>query len=136
PVAMNAHDILEIAPGVYSILVDGSSFEARVSGDRIEIEGHYFPILAEDPRRWRGAVPAAAHEGRAVLTASMPGKVVRVLVELGQDVEAGQGVVILEAMKMQNELKSPRAGRVTSLNVKLNDSVVAGATLATIEQAG
>jgi biotin carboxyl carrier protein len=63
----------------------------------------------------------------------MPGKVVRVLVEVGQQVEAGQGVVVVEAMKMQNELKSPKAGTVTELRAKPGSTVNAGDVLAVIE---
>ena len=63
----------------------------------------------------------------------MPGKIVRVLVTVGDEVVAGQGIVVVEAMKMQNELKAPRNGRVTAVEVGENDSVNAGAILATIE---
>jgi len=63
----------------------------------------------------------------------MPGKVVRVLVEAGQEVEAGTGLVVVEAMKMQNEMKSPRAGNVVSINVSAGDTVEAGTLLAVIE---
>jgi biotin carboxyl carrier protein len=63
----------------------------------------------------------------------MPGKVVRILVAVGDEVEAGQGIVVVEAMKMQNEMKTPRAGRVAAIQAKENDSVVAGAVLAVID---
>jgi biotin carboxyl carrier protein len=62
----------------------------------------------------------------------MPGKVVRVLVEAGTAVEKGTGIVIVEAMKMQNEMKSPRAGVVLAVNVKQGDTVNAGDVLATV----
>jgi biotin carboxyl carrier protein len=61
------------------------------------------------------------------------GKIVRLLVAVGDEVVAGQGIVVVEAMKMQNELKAPRDGRVTSIEVRENDSVNAGTVLATIE---
>jgi biotin carboxyl carrier protein len=63
----------------------------------------------------------------------MPGKVVRVLVEQGAQVEAGDGIVVVEAMKMQNEMKSPRAGIVTTLNAQAGATVKAGEVLAVIE---
>jgi biotin carboxyl carrier protein len=63
----------------------------------------------------------------------MPGKIVRLLVEAGQTVETGQGVVVMEAMKMQNELKTRRAGRVAAVAVRPGETVSAGAILATIE---
>jgi biotin carboxyl carrier protein len=62
----------------------------------------------------------------------MPGKIVRVLAAVGDMVEAGQGVVVVEAMKMQNEMKAPRAGRVVTLSAREGASVSAGEVLATI----
>jgi biotin carboxyl carrier protein len=119
--------IIEVEPGVYSILVDGASYEARLSGDEIAVNGYRIAR-----RQKRASGPAGAH-GKASIVAPMPGKVVRLLVAPEQEVTAGQGIVVVEAMKMQNELKSPRDGRVTALNVKENDSVNAGAILAVIE---
>jgi biotin carboxyl carrier protein len=69
----------------------------------------------------------------AEILAPMPGKVVRVQTEAGASVEKGTGVVVVEAMKMQNEMKSPRAGVVVSINVKPGDTVNAGQVLAVIE---
>ena len=63
----------------------------------------------------------------------MPGKVVRVLVEVGAEVEAGTGIVVVEAMKMQNELKTPKSGRVATLNAIVGETVNAGEVLAVIE---
>ena len=125
--------LTETEPGVYSVLVDGASHEARVLGNEIAIAGHHFTFEVEDPRQWkRSAGPAAAH-GHAIIKAPMPGKVVRILVAVGDEVVAGQGIVVVEAMKMQNELKAPRAGRVAAIEAKENDSVNAGAVLAVIE---
>ena len=63
----------------------------------------------------------------------MPGKIVRVQLEAGAEVEKGTGIVVVEAMKMQNEMKSPRAGVVVSINVKPGDTVNAGDVLAVVE---
>ena len=63
----------------------------------------------------------------------MPGKVVKVQVEAGASVEKGAGVIVVEAMKMQNEMKSPRAGTVVSVNVKAGDTVNAGDVLAVLD---
>ncbi len=126
-------DVVETEPGVYSVLLDGRSFEARVAGAEIAIGGHRFSFEIEDPRAWKRSVGAAGAHGRAVISAPMPGKVVRILVEADEQVEAGQGMVVVEAMKMQNEMKAPRAGRVASIAVHEGDSVVAGAVLASIE---
>ncbi|HYV12715.1 MAG TPA: biotin/lipoyl-containing protein, partial [Pyrinomonadaceae bacterium] len=73
------------------------------------------------------------HQGVAEIVAQMPGKVVRVQIEAGATVEKGAGIVVVEAMKMQNEMKSPRAGVVVSINVKPGDTVNAGDVLAVIE---
>ena len=72
-------------------------------------------------------------EGRQNVTAPMPGKVVRLLVADGDSVQAGQGIAVVEAMKMQNEMKAPRSGRVAALAVHEGDTVGAGAVLAVIE---
>jgi biotin carboxyl carrier protein len=125
-------EIIQVEPNVYSVLVDGVSYEARIIGNEISIGGAHFAIEVDDPRQWKRSAGSADSSGRASLTAAMPGKIVRVLVVVGDEVAAGQGVLVIEAMKMQNELKAPRAGRVTAIEVKENDSVNAGASLATI----
>jgi biotin carboxyl carrier protein len=117
---------------VYSILVDGASYELRLGADEVFVNGRRFAV--ETNSGWRRRGSGAGGEGRANIIAPMPGKVVRVLVEVNQEVEAGQGIAVVEAMKMQNDMKAPRAGRVASISVKPGDSVNAGAVLATIEQ--
>ncbi len=124
---------LETEAGVYSVLEGGRSWEARVAGNEISIDGYCFRFELDDPRQWkRGGGGAEAH-GRASILAPMPGKVVRILVRVGDEVAAGQGVLVVEAMKMQNEMKAPKDGRVTAIEVKENDSVTAGAVLAVVE---
>jgi biotin carboxyl carrier protein len=87
-----------------------------------------------DPKRLRsGQNSDRHHHGVAEILAPMPGKVVRVHTEAGASVEKGAGVVVVEAMKMQNEMKSPRAGVVVSINEKPGDTVNAGDVLAVIE---
>jgi biotin carboxyl carrier protein len=125
-------DVMEVEPGVYSVLLDGAAYEVRVSGDEISINGHRYTFENSDRRQWKRHGGGAGAQGRAAIVAPMPGRIVRVLVADGDEVEAGQGIVVVEAMKMQNELKAPRAGRVTSIGVKPADSVNAGAVLATI----
>jgi biotin carboxyl carrier protein len=75
----------------------------------------------------------AQNQGRAVVVASIPGKIVRVLVEEGAAVEAGDGLVVVEAMKMQNELKSPKAGTVVELRARAGATVNAGDVLVVVE---
>jgi len=79
------------------------------------------------------ALPPKKAGGPARITAPMPGKLVRVLVEPGQDVAAGEGLVVVEAMKMENELRAPKAGRVKDVPVKEGQAVEAGALLVVVE---
>ena len=130
---MNGPDIVEVEPGVYSVIDGMTSWEVRVAGSEITIGEHHFLFEIDDPRQWKPSRHAADTQGRASITAAMPGKIVRVLVAVGDEVAAGQGIMVVEAMKMQNELKAPRDGRVTAIEVKENDSVNAGAVLATLE---
>ena len=133
PVQPASGDIVETEPGVYSVLADGASYEVRVDDDQITIGEHRFHFAIDDPRQWKRSSGTAGAHGRVQITAPMPGKVVRVLVAIGDEVAAGQGIVVVEAMKMQNELKAPRAGRVTAILVAEHDGVNAGAVLAVIE---
>jgi biotin carboxyl carrier protein len=127
--------VREAYPGVYSILIDGCSYDARLErtpeGLVVSIAGERFEISVHDPRRWSPKSPAGT-QGIAILTSPMPGKVVRVLIAAGDAVEAGQGILVVEAMKMQNELKAPRSGHVISLAAREGATVTAGESLATI----
>jgi biotin carboxyl carrier protein len=114
----------EIELGCYLFFWNGQVREIRID-DSIKII---------DPKRLRsGHNSAGHHHGVAQIVAPMPGKVVRVQVEAGATVEKGAGVIVVEAMKMQNEMKSPRAGVVVSVNVKPGDTVNAGDVLAVLE---
>jgi len=100
----------------------------------VAIRGNNHLVTVIDPRRLRTDEDADRHhQGTAEIIAPMPGKVVRVLVESGQEVDTGTGLVVVEAMKMQNEMKSPRAGAVVSIRVAAGDTVEAGTLLAVIE---
>jgi len=129
--------IAAVEPGVYSVLRDGRSYEARIeeSNGRIIvfIDGHRFEVEIQDPRRWSRQSGRQGVEGRLSVTAPMPGKIVRLLVAEGDTVEAGQGLLVMEAMKMQNEMKAPKAGRVVSLTAREGATVAAGDVLAAIE---
>jgi biotin carboxyl carrier protein len=114
----------EIEPGFYLFFLGNTVREFRVD-DGIKII---------DPKRLRsGQNSDGHHHGVAEIVAPMPGKVVRVQVEAGATVEKGAGVVVVEAMKMQNEMKAPRGGVVVSVNVKPGDTVNAGDVLAVLE---
>nr|WP_286676414.1 acetyl-CoA carboxylase biotin carboxyl carrier protein subunit [Paracidobacterium acidisoli] len=88
----------------------------------------------EDPRSLRSRrTHGGGTDGPKTLKASMPGRVVRLLAAKGETVRAHQGIVVIEAMKMQNEVKSPKDGRVTEIHVGAGDTVTAGDVLAVIE---
>jgi biotin carboxyl carrier protein len=128
----------EVAPGVYSLLVDGRSVEAHVfapasGGWMVEIGGKQMAIAVRDPREAAALRSGVGVDGQQSIVSPMPGKVVRVLVEEGASVEAGQGLVVVEAMKMQNELKAPKAGKVVALAAREGASVTAGEVLVTLE---
>jgi biotin carboxyl carrier protein len=130
-------DAAEISPGIYSILIDGRSIEVRAEkfgeGLRIAVDGKEFSAGVMDPRKWqRNHRAASAHEGRQNVVAPMTGRVVRVLAKVGDSIQAGQGLVVVEAMKMQNEVRSPKAGRVDRLAVSEGQAVNAGDTIAVI----
>ncbi|MER3427595.1 MAG: acetyl-CoA carboxylase biotin carboxyl carrier protein subunit [Pyrinomonas sp.] len=127
--------------GIYLLLVAGRVYECRVRAEaeapndyRVHIRGRSYSIRVRDPRRLRNASGlASGASGRAAVTAPMPGKVVRVLAEQGAQVEAGAGLVVVEAMKMQNEMKSPKSGKVVELRAREGMTVNAGDVLAIVE---
>lgn len=137
-------EIRELTAGQYLLLVDGRVCKARVESRQgshgspglfeVALGGHAYEITVVDPKRLRTGETTAAHSaGTAQITSPMPGKVVRVLVEQGAQVEAGAGVIVVEAMKMQNEMKAPKAGTVVSINAEVGATVSAGDVLAVIE---
>ena len=106
----------------------------RVARDRSAGVAFSYAITITDPKRLRSASTASAHGSDAArIIASMPGKVVRVLVEVGAQVKAGDAIIVVEAMKMQNEMKSPKAGTVMALNTNTGATVNGGDMLAVIE---
>jgi biotin carboxyl carrier protein len=131
-----AADVEIAEPCVYSVLMDGRSYDARVEdaadGLVVVIDGYRFEVEVRDPRRLSRRTGSRGGEGVQTIAAPMPGKVVRVLVQAGDAVEAGQGLLVVEAMKMQNEMKAARAGTVMSLSAKEGSTVAAGEVLATI----
>jgi len=130
-------EVVETAPNVYSLLIDGCSFEAAVSwgapGEAsVSLHDGEYEIV------WENALAAAvgdaaphAHEAR--LVSPMPGKVARMMAKVGDAVKKGQGVVAVEAMKMENEIRSPRDGVVASLHAAPGQAVERGALLAVVK---
>jgi biotin carboxyl carrier protein len=132
-------DAIQIGPNVVSVMLGGQSFEFHISRSpdgtlKLRCGQHEFSADLTDPRAWRGRKHGAVEvEGRQEILAPMPGKVVRVLAAVGDTVEAGQGLLVVEAMKMQNEIRSPKSGKVERLLVKEGQNVNAGEVLAWVE---
>jgi acetyl/propionyl-CoA carboxylase alpha subunit len=129
--------VVEISRGVYSFLLGGRSLEVRIEvlGDSLLLHaaGREYRAEIVDPRSWRRSHSKKIDlAGRQQIPAPMAGKVVRVLAALGQQVESGQGLLVVEAMKMQNEIRSPKTGTVERLLAKEGQAVNAGEILAVI----
>ena len=118
----------------FSVLAGGRSYEVTLlSSGEISVNGRTFLVEVFDPRALRSRERAGESQGRQKIVASMPGRVIRVLVELNQKVKAGQGLIVVEAMKMQNEMKSPQAGTVVEVKTAPGAAVTAGEVLVVIE---
>jgi len=130
-------EVVSPEPGVYTFLAGDRVYEARVwaiepNSLHVTIGGHLFSIGIID-RKHRRSTTEQGIEGRQNLVAPMPGRVVRVLLGAGDEVMLGQGVVVVEAMKMQNEIKSPKSGRIVELRVTEGAAVNANQVLAVVE---
>lgn len=126
-------DIREVEPGVYSVIHQGQSFLARAHNGRIQLHGHTFAAAIDDPRSLRQRSSSAAAQGRQTLSAAMPGKVIRILVSQGDEVLPAQPLIVVEAMKMQNEMKAAKPGRVSKIHTTEGATVTAGQPLLTVE---
>jgi biotin carboxyl carrier protein len=136
-----ALQVRELETRGYLFFLNANVHECRVSehpGSKdtfdVALHGHSHTVSIVDPKRLRsGQNSDRHHHGVTEILAPMSGKVVRVQTEAGATVDKGAGVVVVEAMKMQNEMKSPRAGVVVSIRVKPGDTVNAGDVLAVVE---
>ena len=123
----------------FSLIVDNRSFEIEVDNTddeyRVLVDGRNYRIYLVDERRVRvGAAQSGLQfQGRQMVSVPMPGKIIAVLVAIGDAVEMGQGLVIVEAMKMENEVRSPISGEVKEIKVKPGDTVEGGALLVIVE---
>lgn len=131
-------DAVIARPNVMSVIIGGQAFEVkreRTATDmHLWVKSARFAVEVRDPRSLRSRrAKGGGVEGPQKLLAPMPGKIVRVISVIGTEVEAGQGVVVIEAMKMQNELKSPKKGHVKQILVAEGTSVSAGEVLAIVE---
>lgn len=131
-------DAQMLQPGVLSLIVEGRAhrvvLEEAVEETAVHVGRERHVYRVDDPRSLRSRRRVGENgDGPATLKASMPGRVVRVVHAKGDAVAAGQGVLVIEAMKMQNEVKSPKDGTVAQLLVAPGDTVSAGQVLAVIE---
>jgi biotin carboxyl carrier protein len=131
-------DAVQAGANTLSLLMNGQSFEVRrerlQDGQRIFVRGNAYSVSIEDPRSLRSRRRAGLDDtGPQKLVSSMPGKVVRVLAREGDEVASGQGLVVVEAMKMQNEVRSQKAGTVVKMLATPGKNVDAGEVLAIVE---
>jgi biotin carboxyl carrier protein len=137
PVEIELH---EAGQGRYALLAEGRSHDLAVSwgpeGSMLAIDGEAFELSIEEWRPGRGGTGVAASplEGRAVIRAPMPGKVVRVDVQEGERVAKGQRLAVLEAMKMENDVAAPHDGCVREISVVQGEVVEHGRALLTLER--
>jgi biotin carboxyl carrier protein len=130
-------DAVLARPDVLSLRIGNMAYE--VKSERVANELHLwvgstpFAVEVRDPRSLRGRTRTGDDHGPKKITAPMPGKVVRLLVREGDEVETGAGVAVVEAMKMQNEIKSPKKGTVQKILVSEGAAVNAGDVLAVVE---
>ena len=132
-------DALKLDHGAVSLIVDGESFSVEFdeSGDEVAVlvrdQVTRIDVADERKLRLRAGRSSFVVEGPQVVTAPMPGKLVKILVKVGEAVKEGQGLVVVEAMKMENELKSPKAGKVTELFVREGTAVEQNTKLVAVE---
>jgi biotin carboxyl carrier protein len=125
--------------GTISLLVDAASYSVTLdqgdNGVKVHVRNSVYglEILDERRLRMRRASGKFTVEGKQTLTSPMPGKVVKVLAKVGDEVKEGQGLIVVEAMKMENEMKSPKDGKVTEVHVVEGQAVEGGAKLASVE---
>jgi biotin carboxyl carrier protein len=142
--ALDGHDgrvdCVRIAAGVYSILLGGRSYDVRVAAPTLAVNANcgrrivtvgarHYTVDIHDLRRRRPAKPSIASARPQEVIAPMPGRIVKLLVEKGQVVAQGHGLLVIEAMKMQNELRAPRAGTIAEIYVAEGLGVEAGTRL-------
>ena len=129
----------EPEPNIFLLKHDNKIFETSVSPTDasnfvVNLRGHDFEVKIMDPKRLRGSGGEHLHgDGAAEIKTAMPGKVVRILKSVGDSVAKAEGVIVVEAMKMQNEMKSPKDGTISEIKFAEGDTVSAGDVLVVIE---
>jgi biotin carboxyl carrier protein len=137
--ATHAAQVSEPEPGLFIVIINNRVYRCALEklpngSTEVIVNGKRIPVAVRDKKHLRGQPGAGAGEsGRVTLSSPMPGKVVRLLLNAGDEVAAHQGVLVVEAMKMQNEVQSPKAGKVAEIKVVEGQTVNAGEVLAVIE---
>jgi biotin carboxyl carrier protein len=129
--------IEELMPGVFSVLINNQSYTVNVAPHQeglevwVGLDRHFISLT--DPRDRASNSQKAGAAGPIELRAQMPGKIIKLLAEIGATVTAGQGLIVVEAMKMQNEVKAPKDGKLARIHVTEGSTVSAGDPLLTVE---
>lgn len=132
-------DVSEPEPGIFLIKNDGKIYETAVSNApenqfRVRLRNTEFEVSITDPKRLRGSSSDSEHtSGKAEIKTAMPGKVVRILKTAGDSVQKGDGLIVVEAMKMQNEMRSPKDGTIGEIKVAEGATVSSGDVLVVID---
>jgi biotin carboxyl carrier protein len=135
---MAAASIEEVMPGVFSILLGARSLTVRIAAqgenwEAVSSDGLHRIVSVADARDRPPTTDSSSSKGPAIIRAQMPGKIIKVLAAIGDRVEAGQGLIVAEAMKMQNEVKAPKSGVVVKIIAAPGATVSAGETLMVLE---
>jgi biotin carboxyl carrier protein len=141
-IRLDGHEVavtcVPISESSLSLIVNGESFEVSCEQAdellQVAFGGAIYECIVSDPRSLRTRKKAGLTDsGEQKLIAAMPGKVVRIIAVVGDQIKAGQGILVIEAMKMQNEVRSPKDGQLKKLLVGQGANVVAGEVVAIIE---
>ncbi len=125
----------EVERDVYLFKYNNRVFQTYVAPNgMVNLGNHQFEVSIIDPKRLRGSGSSEANAaGSSEIKTAMPGKLVRILVEVGAEIKQGEGVLVVEAMKMQNEMKAPKDGIIKEIRFAEGATVNAGDILAIIE---
>jgi len=141
-IRLDGHEVavtcVPISESSLSLIVNGESFHISCerAGETLQValRGAIHDCIVSDPRSLRTRKKAGLTDsGEQKLTAAMPGKVVRIVAAVGDQIKAGQGILVIDAMKMQNEVRSPKDGQLKKVLVRQGANVLAGEVLAIIE---
>lgn len=132
-------DIVAVGDNGYSLLLDGKSYHIQLNADgeqkqaSLHGQGVAFSLVDKKKMRRSGALAHGESGVSGEVVSPMPGRIVKIHVGVGDEVTEGQGVIVVEAMKMENEFKAPKSGKIKDIKVKEGDSVEGNAVLVVVE---